>query len=198
MGWQHRQHRQHQRHLALRRWQQPEGDGVIVDNLDCRYEAIDPAGIRAAILPQCLEREFHIPGRHRMAVMESGGGVEVEGHPAAVKCQFNTLRHQPVNTERLVPDPLHQRVIGQVHTRRRLSGNQERVETVEGAGRTLLQQPALRRIRVDVVEMGEVGSVFRRIKQGQPMHRLHGRSYGPGIRIMVNGQYRRDPQRQNG
>ena len=132
---------------------------------------------------QDVEREDHVLGGDRAAVVEPGLRAQGEGNPGAIFGDLDGLGDQAVHRERLVGRADHQRVVNEANLRGRDAPDDEGVEAVEGADGRLLDRAALGRVRVDVVEMGEVGPVFRRAVHGQrmadvdiPARRVRGRS----------------------
>ncbi|MOA69475.1 hypothetical protein D3C78_1976860 [compost metagenome] len=55
-----------------------------------------------AVFDQGIEGEYHVFGRHRLAVVEARLGVQVEAHVAVVRCLFDLLGEQAVFGEGLV------------------------------------------------------------------------------------------------
>ena len=131
------------------------------------------AGIMRMVGGERLERENHVRCGHRLAVMPARNVVEVEFDPAEILRIGHRLRHQAVFGARLVHRIRHQRVVDE-SDRARLPLHDEWVEAVKGAIERLAQAATLRRIGVHIVEMGEVGGIFRLADQRQAVgsHRL--------------------------
>ena len=84
---------------------------------------------------------------------------------------------EPVHRVRLVGGPGHQAVEGEVEALRGVVLADERVEAVEGQHRLGAdghQPPALRRIRVHIVEMLEIGRIFQVAEGGEAVPLLSG------------------------
>ncbi|CAH0310888.1 hypothetical protein SRABI112_04879 [Pseudomonas mediterranea] len=118
---------------------------------------------RRAVLGQGLEAEDHVFGAYRMAVVEPGLGAQVEAHPGIVRGFFDLFGDQAVFGEGFVEALLGQGVVDQADVIGRHAFADERIEAVETAKATLTEYPALGRVRVHIVEMLEVGRVFRRL-----------------------------------
>ncbi|MCY1411487.1 hypothetical protein D9M71_268750 [compost metagenome] len=95
--------------------------------------------------------------------MEARFGAQVEAHPAVVRGFLDQPGDQAVLGERLVQALLGQGVVDDADIVRRHAFADEGVEAVEAAEPGLTECPALGRVRVDVVEVLEVGRVFRRL-----------------------------------
>ena len=115
---------------------------------------------RGAVLDQGVEREHHVVGAHRMAVMEARFGAQVEAHPAVVRGLFDLAGNQAVFGERFILALAHQGVVDNADVLGRHAFVDERVEAVEAAEAGLAEGAPLGRIRVDVVEVLEVGGVL--------------------------------------
>ncbi|MNP09081.1 hypothetical protein D3C76_1011720 [compost metagenome] len=134
--------------------------------------AVITAVHRRAILDQGLEAENHVFGAYRMAVMEARFGPQVETHPIVVRRFFDLAGDQAIFRERFIQALPGQGVVDQVDVVSRHALADERVEAVETAEPGLAEFPALGCVRVDVIEVFEVGRVFRRlVVQGQGMLR---------------------------
>ena len=95
--------------------------------------------------------------------MEARFGAQVKTHPAVVRGLFDLAGDQTVFGERFVKAVLGQRVVDLADVFGRYAFADERVEAVEAAGPGLAKSPAFGRVGVHVVEMLEVGRVFRRL-----------------------------------
>ncbi|MNM21924.1 hypothetical protein D3C81_322920 [compost metagenome] len=111
--------------------------------------------------------------------MEACFGAQVEAHPGVVRGFLDQAGDQAVLGERLVQALLGQGVVDVADIVRRHAFADEGVEAVEAAEAGLSEDPALGRVRVDVVEVFEIGRVFRRfVIQGHGM--LRGGAGQPG------------------
>ena len=137
-----------------------ELDPALARLLDLLDALVVEAIGRRALREQRLEAPDHVVGGDRLAVVPARFGPQREGDPRAVGRRLHRLREQPVLGERLVGGAGHQRVVEQADPRRRVALDDERIERVEGAlGDALPQLPALRRVRVHVLEVREVGGI---------------------------------------
>ncbi|MNM89464.1 hypothetical protein D3C81_1016960 [compost metagenome] len=123
---------------------------------------------RCAVLDQGVEGEHHVFGVHRVAVMKTRFGAQVEAHPAVVRGFFDLAGDQAVLGERFIQALGHQGVVDQANVVGGYALVDERVEAVETAEAGLAKGAALGRVGVDVVEVLEAGRVFRRfVVEGQ-------------------------------
>ncbi|MNZ44283.1 hypothetical protein D3C78_619130 [compost metagenome] len=98
--------------------------------------------------------------------------AQVEAHPAVVRCLFNLAGHQAVLGEGFVQALGHQGVVDQADVIGRDALVDERVEAVEATKTGLAESAAFGGVRVDIVEVLEVGRVLRCfVVQGQGMLR---------------------------
>ena len=103
------------------------------------------------------------------AVVKARLGPHREAIGELVGRNLHRLRGEAIHRVRLVAGARHQRRKGQVHALRALALEDEGVERIEGEEGLIVgatdgierKQPALRRIRIDVVEMLEVGGIFQ-------------------------------------
>ncbi|MNX74409.1 hypothetical protein D3C86_1058460 [compost metagenome] len=176
---QHRQLAEDQRQLAVVGVLELEQHGQRVFGDHFSHVAVVAAVHRRAVLGQHLEAEHHVLGAYRMAIMEACFGAQVEAHPGVVRGFLDQAGDQAVLGERLVQALLGQGVVDVADIVRRHAFADERVEAVEAAETGLTENPALGRVRVDVVEVFEIGRVFRRfVIQGHGM--LRGGAGQPG------------------
>ena len=120
--------------------------------------------LRMPLLLERLEREHDVVRRHRRAVGELGLGPQVERDRQAVGRPHRRARDQAVDGIRLVVGAHHQAVEQQRQALRGVALQDEGVEAVERqrrAGAHLRDAPALRRVRIDVVEMLEVRRILQ-------------------------------------
>ena len=99
-----------------------------------------------SFVAQKLPREDHIRGGDWRSVGELRGGVEVEGHVAALGVGLDAARNQSVKRERLVIAARHQ-AFDHVAANGRWSDPfyNERIEAVEGTEHALHQAAVLGR-----------------------------------------------------
>ncbi|MCY1398960.1 hypothetical protein D9M71_140070 [compost metagenome] len=96
-----------------------------------------------------------------VAVVETRLGTQVETDPAVVGGFFDLAGHQPVFGEGFVQALAHEGVVDQADI---IGGHtlvDERVEAIEATEAGLAESAALGRVRIDVIEMLEIGGVFR-------------------------------------
>ena len=124
--------------------------------------AIAGAGLRADFLER-LEGEDHVLGRHRLAVVPFRLGAQFIGGGGEVVRIADGLGKQPVDARDFIERRHKQRVVQQVDAlrERAFDAGDHHVEIVEGAERDLRCGAALRRLRVDVVELLEAGRIFQ-------------------------------------
>ena len=134
---------------------------------------------------QGLEAEHHVVGGHLCAVGKPRLFAQEERDRHLVLGDLGGMRHQAVNRIRLVERPGHQGVEQRAKALRRVALEDIRVEAAEGgeaAGADHRQPSALRRLRVHIGEVGEVGRILEIAKRRQAVHRLT---------CCRGGQYRR-------
>ncbi|MNR23141.1 hypothetical protein D3C85_1401440 [compost metagenome] len=111
--------------------------------------------------------------------METRFGPQIEAYPVVVRGLFDLAGDQAIFGEGFVQALPGQGVVDQVDIVGRHAFADERVEAVETAEAGLAENPALGRVRVDVIEVLEIGRVLRRfVVQGQRM--LRGGTGQPG------------------
>src|SRR3546814_12808723 len=98
---------------------------------------------------------------NRLAVVPPGVAVQGEFDPGTILRHRDRLRQQAVFGEGLVGGVDHERIVKQVEAGRRPPLDDELVEAVVSALGGEPRRAALRRIRVDVTEMPDVGRIFR-------------------------------------
>ena len=108
------------------------------------------------------------------AVMEARFRPHREGVGQTVRRNAHALGREAIHRVRLVGGAHHERSEGQFHSLRRIALEDVAVERIEGEERLvelprradLREQPALRRFRIDIVEMRKVGGIFQIAESG--------------------------------
>ncbi|MNS48731.1 hypothetical protein D3C71_995700 [compost metagenome] len=95
--------------------------------------------------------------------MEARFGAQVETHPAVVRGSFDLPGDQAVFGERFVEAVFGQGVVDLPDIVGRHAFADKRVEAVEAAETGLTEDAALGRVGVHIIEMLEIGWVFRRL-----------------------------------
>ena len=127
---------------------------------------------RRALGRQNLERERHIGGRDRCAIVPSRLWPQEEAHRPPVGGERDLGGDQPVCRVRLVRRAFEQALEGEsphpaaAHTLQR-----ERIERAEGTDGGQVQRTALRRIRLDIVEVCKIGAVLQVSEEREPVGR---------------------------
>ncbi len=131
--------------------------------------------VGVALLLQRIEGEDDVIGRDRRAVGELRLRSHLEHDGPLVGRNIAAFRDEPVDRVRLVHGARHQAVEQVFEPLRRVALEDEVVEAVErldAAGARRGEFAALRRVRVDVVEMLEVGGVLQLAERRKPVARL--------------------------
>ena len=111
--------------------------------------------------------------------MKTSFGTQVEAHPAVVRGFLDFAGDQAVFSEGFIQTLFGQGVVDHADVVGRHAFADERIEAVEATEPGLTEDPALRRVGVYVIEVLEVGWVFRRlVVQGQGV--LRGGAGQPG------------------
>ena len=158
---QHRQLAEDHRHFLVHPLAQMEFDRVRVHGDGLIHRAVIIAIEGRALLPKGLEGPDHIRRLDRMAIMETRFRPKPEGDRAFVVRYRNPLRQEAVFRVRLVHRLRHQRVVDGRGRGRRRALDDEGIEAVEGPPAQTGHRAALRRVRIDIVEMREIGAVFQ-------------------------------------
>ena len=161
-------------HLAV----EGELDLAVADLLGLDDVGVVGAVERVALGLEGLEGPDHVLDRDRRAVLPARLGPQREDHPGAILRHLDALGDQAVFRERLVQVADRQGVEQQSEAGGIVALEDELVEIVEGADRRQGQRAAFGRVRVSVVEMGEVGAVFELAVHRRAMPRLR-RLVGP-------------------
>ena len=109
-----------------------------------------------------IEAVDDVLGGDRLAVMPARLVAKLERHRGEVRRVGSPLGDQPVGRGRLFEAILHQGLVNEAETGCGFTLVEDRVQTIEGADIGHAHEAALRRVRVHIVEMLEVGRVFRR------------------------------------
>ena len=99
-------------------------------------------------------------------------GPQEKADAAPVGCEYHAFGNEPVGRIRLVRRALEQALERQARARRAHPLQCEGAERAEGVDRGEVQQATLGRVGVDVVEVGEVGSVLEIPEEREPVGRL--------------------------
>ena len=112
-----------------------------------------------------VEAVDHVLGRDRRAVVPARLVAKLEGHRGIVGRIGRPFGDQPIGGRRLFEAVVHQALIDEPEPAGGLALVEHRVQAIERADIGHAHQAALRRVGVHVVEMLEVGRVFRRADQ---------------------------------
>jgi hypothetical protein len=170
VSWQDRLFADDQRHLAVVRIAEGEANAVAAQLLDLGDALVVEAQLRRALLAHHVEGVDHVVGGDRLTVVPACLRAQVEDDPRAILGHLHRLGEQAVTGERLVSRSHGQRIVETTDAGHGLALDDEGVEGVEAADVGEAHVATLRRIGVDVVEMREVGRVFRAAVHGQGMH----------------------------
>ena len=121
-----------------------------------------------AFVLEDLQREGDVAGSERAAVVELDAGPHQKAVSEPIRGYANRARGEAVEGIRLIGRARHQAREGELHALRAVALEDEDVERIEGekvliegaARPDLGEQPALWRIRVDIVEMLESRRIF--------------------------------------
>ena len=166
---QDRQAGDEQRHVAAAFLGKAHDHHVLVGRFDRGQVAQELADDRMALRLEGGEREHDVLGADAAAVVEARLGAQEKAIGQAVGGNGDRTGGEPVHRVRLVGCARHQRREGELHPLRAVALEDEGVERVEGQ-EILVELPrrshlgegsALRRVRIDIVEMAEVRRVFQ-------------------------------------
>ncbi len=118
-----------------------------------------------------VEREDDVFRRHRLAVVPPGLGAQPVGGRAEILGIADGFRQQPVFRGDFIHRRRRQRVVDLIEARgdRSLHAGDRDIEVVERAQRDLPDRPAFRSVRIDIVEVLEIGRVLDVTEQRQPV-----------------------------
>ena len=193
---QHRQFTDDGRQFAVSRAVEGELDIALAGFLGFD-DVLVIGSVHRAVLLQDLEREDHVVGRHRFAVVPARFLAQAVGDRGKVVGVGGGFSQQAVFGDDLVLRLRHQRFIDQRRCRREraLDAGNRHVEIVERADRDHPRDAALGRIRIDVIEAGEVGRILDVAEQREGMAPLQFAGRRLGLRRIDGGEVRRQPQR---
>ncbi len=169
------------RQLAVALDVEDERDLIVAGLLGLGHVLVVEGEVRRRLLDG-VEREDHVLGRDRLAVMEARLRTQLEGRGAEVVGKGDPFGEQAIGRRRLVGAALHQLVVEQAQADRRIAPHRKGIERVEGPKRPLPHAAALRRVGIDPVEMSEALVVGRladqreRVVLGEIVRRRRGRS----------------------
>ena len=169
-----------QRQLAVVGIGEMEGDVVLAGGLD-PVDAGKLVGKRGMALGrEDFERERHIAGRDRRAVVPASPRPEEEAHAAPVGRERDTFGDEPVGRVRLVRRAFEQAFEGQTRARRAHALQRERIERAEGIDRGEVQHapPSVRSARHirSVQNRGRTSGLRRARARGLPLALSRARS----------------------
>ena len=157
--------RQIQRQAAVVIGLEVEADLQRAFHADLSDVAVELPIAQAGLGHQGLEGEPDIFGADRLAIVEARLGVDEEAHPAVVRVALHLLGDQSIDAVGFVQRAIGQRLVDPGIDLRHPGGlvhvGQQVGEAVGFLGRAA-QRTALGRVRIDVVEMFEIGRVFGR------------------------------------
>ena len=179
---QHVELTQDQRHFTIARGIEDEGDFALPSLFHFRDMPIIGRHHRVVLLER-LHGEDHILDRHRLAVVMARVGAQTVRRRAKIARMSDRFGNEPVVGRNFIKRRRQQRVGEHARARRdrSLQPGDDLVEVVERAQRHQPHAAALRRARVDVVEMLEAGRIFELSEQRQamlPVERLFLRARG--------------------
>ena len=167
---QHRQLAQDHRQFAVVAVVEVEGHAALGVGHHLFHIGVIGLIERGALFYQGVEGEYHVGRGDRLAVMKARLGAQMEAHPGIVRRLFDTFGQQTIFGKGLVHRLYGESVIDQAELLGRRAPADEAVEGIEAAKPRQPQGAALGRLRIDVVEVGKVFGVFRRLAvEGQCM-----------------------------
>ena len=155
-----------ERHLAIGVGAEDKLHRPGAGTLDPRDPRIVQPMVRASLVAQGLERKYHVIDGDRRAVVKTRLGPQGESDPRAVVGDLDGLGDQPVEREGLVPCALEQALEDVLTAGWGHPLDDIRIERIETAGDRHAQDAALGSVRIDIIEIAEVGAVFRRPVHG--------------------------------
>ena len=164
----YRQRCHEQRHVAPTVGHEAHDHGGVIDSLSAGEVAQHLLSNRVPLLLEDFQREGNIVGGERAAVVELDARPHQETAGEPIRRYLHGARSQPVQGIGLVRSCRHQACEGELHALRAVALEDEAVERIESV-EVLVERPArpdmgehaaLRRIRVDVIEMLEVRGIF--------------------------------------
>ena len=181
---QHRQLADDLRQLAVAGLREGEGDLALAGLLRLGYVLVVEGVLRAVRL-EGLEREDHVRRRDRPAVMPARLLAQPIGDGGMSGGWRTASARRPYSVPTSSCAVFHERVVDErrCRSRARLSRPAtKRLKLSKVPCDAEAHEPALRRVRVDVVEMREAGRVFRLAEEREPVppFRLAGAGGGRG------------------
>ncbi len=147
-----------QRQFAIAGLAEDEPDGAFAHLLGPDDAPVIEPVEGLALALQGVEREDHVIDGDRLAIVPARLGPQGEGDPGPVLGPFDSFGDQPVLGERLVLAGDGEAL--RIDAGGGIAADDVGVERIEGAGDAEAHQPPLRGVRIDVVEMAEVGPYF--------------------------------------
>ena len=156
------------RQFAVARAVEGEGHFALAGFLRLHHMAVIGAELRAVLL-EGVEREDDVFGRDRLAVVPARVGAQPIGDRRKIVRMADRFGQQTIFGGNFVQRRGRQRLGEQLgaHGEAALHARRDHVEIVEGAERDLSHRAALRRSRIDVVEMLEARRIFDVAEQRQ-------------------------------
>ena len=114
-----------------------------------------------ALFGHHIVAEHHVFGGQGRSVREFHILAQIEDHPGTVGGIFHRLAHVAITGADLVGGAGQDRLVHHRHQRRRDALNRIGVQRIVGAKGPLAELAALGRVRVHIVEMGQVGGIFQ-------------------------------------
>ena len=155
---QYRHQAEDQRQLAVVGAPEIEPHGMRVGRFGLCDFGIILAMVGAAFVAQQRPGEQHVLGEHGLPVGETRPGIEMEGDIAPGVVGLHALCQQTIECEGLVIAPRHQAFHNKAPDL--LHGeapDDQGIEAVEGAEKTLHQPAAFRRFGIGIGHMGKIG-----------------------------------------
>ena len=155
---QYRHQAEDQRQLAVVGAPEIEPHGMRVGRFGLCDFGIILAMVGAAFVAQQRPGEQHVLGEHGLPVGETRPGIEMEGDIAPGVVGLHALCQQTIECEGLVIAPRHQtfnhKAPDLLHGE---APDDQGIEAVEGAEKTLHQPAAFRRFGIGIGHMGKIG-----------------------------------------
>ena len=157
---QDRQLAQDQRQFAVLTLFKSKFDGAGAGLLDLGDTAVIEAVEGPTLFDECVECPNDVFDCDRLAVVPSRRRAEGECDPGAVRRRLDLLGDEAVLRERFVGRTRHQAVIDRKAARPGATFDDKRIEGVVTADRGAGCFAALGCVRIDVIEMCEIGGVL--------------------------------------
>ena len=195
MAGQHWHEADDERHLAIAASLEGELHAALANLFRSRNLCVIEPVVGAALGFEERPGEQHILRRDWRPVRESRLRAKLESDPAPVFRRLDALGNESIKREGFVIAAREKGLVNVIpHARDRSALHDERVEAVERAEHAKPQSPALRRVRVDIIEMRKRRAVFRLVVHCNPSLRgAAGRACGHDRRQSRGFGQNRDP-----